>query len=339
MALLAAICAMPSAILAQAPFVKLETVTAESAQETHVFFGRVVARETVDLAFQVGGQIVEYPLDEGVEVAKGDLVARMDQEPFELALAEATAQLEQTQRALTRNRELVGSAVSKTTLQDSETQDNLAQISVRNAKRNLENATLHAPFDGIVAARIVPNFTTVAAGSAVVRLHDMSDFRIEIDVPETLFQRASKENQVTLMAEFPGNDNAYEMQVREFNAETEQVGQTYTITLGMARPDGLNVLPGASAKVTATMGKSGGRIIVPASALVVENDRSTSVMVFSPTGASEGTVAATPVEITPTDDGKVEVLSGVSEGQEIVLIGANALNDGDTVRRFTGFGN
>jgi RND family efflux transporter MFP subunit len=337
-ALCASICAMASVAQAQAPFVKLETVVAGASKETHVFFGRVVARETVDLAFQVGGQIVQFPVEEGATVRAGDLVAKMDQEPFDLALAEANAQKTQADRTSQRYRELLGSTVTQTTLQDAETQGELAAIALRTAQRNLSNAALHAPFDGIVAARIVPNFSTVAAGSPVVRLHDMSDLRIEIDVPETLVQRAGKNEGVTLFAEFNANDRRYPMELREFNAETAQVGQTYSITLGMAPPDDLNVLPGASAKVTAVFTATDLGIIVPASAVIVENDRSASVMVFSPTGANEGTVAATPVEIAPTEEGKVKVLSGLSAGQEIVIIGTSALRDGDTVRRFTGFG-
>ncbi|MBU0779158.1 MAG: biotin/lipoyl-binding protein, partial [Alphaproteobacteria bacterium] len=80
---------MPAVAQSQAPFVKLETVTSRAAEEQRVFFGRVVARETVDLAFQVGGQIEEFPVEEGATVKAGDLVARMDQVPFELALAQA----------------------------------------------------------------------------------------------------------------------------------------------------------------------------------------------------------------------------------------------------------
>lgn len=335
--LLAGILAMPSAILAQAPLVKLETVVSGGAEERRVFFGRVVARETVEIAFQVGGEIVEFPLEEGATIQKGDLVARLDQEPFELALAEATAQYAQVVRTANRYRELVGKSVTETNLQDADTQAELAGIVLRNAERALDQATLHAPFDGIVAARIVPNYSTVSAGTPVVRLHDMSDLRIEIDVPETLVQRVGRDTTVKIFAEFPSNQKSYPMTMREYNAETALVGQTYSITLGMTPPDDLDVLPGASAKVTAYIGNGEVGILVPASAIVVENDASTSVMVFSPTGENEGRVTRTPVEIVPTSDGKVKVLSGLDAAQEIVVIGASALNDGDTVRRFVGF--
>ncbi len=334
-----AIAFLPSVILAQTPLAKIEEVFALETGLKRVFFGRVVARQTVDFAFQVSGQIVEFPVEEGTLVPSGDLVAKLDQEPFELALEEAKAQNDQARRTLERYEKLAGSSVSETTVEDAATQVELTGIAVRNAERAFSEATLNAPFEALVAARLVPNFSTVAAGTPVVRLHDMSDLRIEINVPEILFQRAGRDPDVDLYAEFPFNDGTYPLEIREFNAETAQVGQTYSITLGMSPPDELVVLPGSSAKVTAVLNTGVSRIVVPASAVVIGNDNSASVMVFEPAGADEGSVTRTIIEIAPTDDGKVEVISGLEPNQEFVAIGAGELEDGATVRRFVGFGN
>jgi RND family efflux transporter MFP subunit len=297
-----------------------------------------VARKTLDLAFQVGGQIVDMPIEEGAFISAGDLVAMMDQEPFTLALENAAAQQSQAARLVSRYQKLVGSAVAQTNLQDAETQLELSEIALRNAKRELANATLHAPFDAIVAARLEPSFSTVSTGTPVVRLHDMSDLRIEIDVPEQLFQRAGQAADVTLFAEFSADDAQYPLEIREFNAETVQVGQSYTITLGMEPQEGLNILPGSSAKVISFLNSGSSRIEVPASAIIIENDRSKSMMVFTPTGAAEGTVTKTTVEIEPTGSGRVAILSGLETGQDYISIGADRLTDGEIVRRFTGFG-
>ena len=69
--------------------VKLERVAASSSEVTRQFFGHVVAKETVDLAFQVSGQVVDIPIIEGEPVPKGAMIAQLDLEPFELALAQA----------------------------------------------------------------------------------------------------------------------------------------------------------------------------------------------------------------------------------------------------------
>lgn len=150
---------------ADIPVVKLTTVNAAGGELRRVFFGKVVARETVDLAFQVGGQILDFPVEEGASVAQGAVIARMDLEPFTLALDEAKARVAQANRIVERYEQLVGSAISATNLEDALTEAELAGIALRNAERSLKNATLHAPFDAIVAARLVPNFSTVAAGT------------------------------------------------------------------------------------------------------------------------------------------------------------------------------
>lgn len=322
---------------ADIPVVKLTDVGPGNNELRRVFFGKVVARETVDLAFQVGGQIVEFPVEEGAALPRGGLVARMDLEPFELSLDEAGARADQAKRTVDRYRKLVGSAVAESDLEDAGTEAKLADIARRNAERSLKNATLHAPFDAIVAARLVPNFSTVAAGTPVVRLHDMSDLRIEIDVPETLIQRAGQDPDVQLTAQFPGGDKSYALEIREFNAETAEVGQTYRLTLGLAGPQDVVVLPGSSAKVIAVLKTKAPRIELPASAIVIGNDRSPHVMAFAPAGAETGTVTALPVEIAATDRGTVQVTAGLQAGQEVVAIGAGQLTDGAQVRRFTGF--
>ncbi|SMX42479.1 multidrug efflux protein [Octadecabacter ascidiaceicola] len=108
-----------------------------------------------------------------------------------------------------RYQQLVGSAVAESNLEDAETQLELSGIALRDAERELSNATIHAPFDAIVAACLVPNFSTVSAGTPVVRLNEMSDLRIEIDVPEQLFQRAGQDAKVALFAEFTANEEQW----------------------------------------------------------------------------------------------------------------------------------
>ncbi|MEM6387589.1 MAG: efflux RND transporter periplasmic adaptor subunit [Pseudomonadota bacterium] len=301
------------------------------------FFGRVTAKETVDLAFQVSGQVMEFPAVEGEPIPEGGLIAKLDLEPFELALEQARTQQIQADRNLQRFQRLEGSAVSQVSVDDATTQAELASIAVRNAERSLRQATLAAPFTALVASRNVANFSTINAGTPVVRIHDMSELRIEIDVPEIIFQTAGEDPDVELSARFPAIDEDFALGVREFNAETSSIGQTFRITLGMPPPNGQVILPGSSVTVTAILKLGEPRVVIPASSVLTANDGSAEVLLFEPAGAEEGTVKRVPIEIEPTPEGEVQVLSGLSEGQEIVASGAALLADGAQVRRFTGF--
>ncbi|MEO0665579.1 MAG: efflux RND transporter periplasmic adaptor subunit [Pseudomonadota bacterium] len=334
---MAALMLSPLTTSAQERPVALLEVEAFSGASERVFFGRVRARQTVDLAFQVSGQILRLPVDEGQPLAEAGLVAELDLEPFELSLARAQAQFDQAEADLERLRRLSGSTVSQVTIDDAETAAELASIALRDAERALELATLKAPFEAIVARRFVPNFTTVSGGTPVVRLHDMSDLRVEIEVPEVLFQQAGRDPDVMLEVEFAASDRRYPLEFREVVAETTQIGQSFRLTLGMAPPDDLFLLPGASATVYARMLNEAEALIIPASALVFDPAGAASVMVFEPAGAEAGTVRLQRVEIGASRSGAVQILAGIEAGSEIVAAGAALLSDGDAVTRFAGF--
>ncbi|NOE17945.1 efflux RND transporter periplasmic adaptor subunit [Ruegeria atlantica] len=319
--------------------VKLMQVRETTPGFTRQFFGRVAARQTVDLAFQVAGQIVEMPVNEGFVIPKGGLIARLDQEPFELRLERAQLQKEQADRTVARLSRLRGTTASQVAVDDAETEAQLAAIALRDAEYELEHATLTAPFDALVSSRAVEAFTTVSAGTPIVRIHDMSELRIEVDVPEILFQRSGQNDDITITAKFPVSDEVFPLEIREFDAETSSVGQTFRIQFGLTPPEGLQILPGSSVTVNVKVQDERTGIIVPATAVIADATGELSVMVFSPAGADEGTVRRVPVTIEPTQSGDVRVLKGLSDGDEVVVAGGAVLTDGQPVRRFTGFAN
>lgn len=86
--------------------VLVQTVETTSPQSRFEFVGRVEARISVDIAFQVGGQLAELPLAEGQQIAAGDLIAQLDLEDFRRAEREARVQLQQARTDLERQQTL-----------------------------------------------------------------------------------------------------------------------------------------------------------------------------------------------------------------------------------------
>ncbi|MEO9826278.1 MAG: efflux RND transporter periplasmic adaptor subunit [Paracoccaceae bacterium] len=306
---------------------------------TRQFFGSVTARQTVDLAFQVSGQIQDFPVLEGAEVAKGALIAELDLEPFQRALDQARVQKNQADRALERFNQLSSSAVSQVSVDDAQSAADLAALAVRDAQYALENATLSAPFDGLLASRNFANYSTVSAGTPVVRLHDISEWRVEIDVPEVLFRSAGENPDLSLVGRFTGSDRTIPLLIREFTAEASAVGQTFKITLAMLEDPGPGVLPGSSITVIAGLNTDSQQAIVPASAVVIDDAGNTSLMVFEPGDGENGVVRKQAVVLETNNDGEFILREGLGDGIEIVVAGANSLSDGQAVRRFLGFSN
>ena len=331
---------LSSAARAQAPLkpVKLLQTSAQALLLERQFFGQVAAKQTVDLAFQVGGQIVKYPVVEGATVSAGGVIAQLDLEPFELQLEQARLRKEQADRTVVRLEKLAGT-VSQVSIDDAETEAGLARVALRDAEYALEHATLNAPFDALVSRREVEQFTTISAGTPVVRLHDMSELHVKVDVPEVLFQQADESDVVTISAQFPGQDTEYPLEILEYDAEASSIGQTYRVTLRLEPPADRQILPGASATVSVRVDTGDAAIRVPATALVIAANGDTGVMVFDPADAAEGTVTWTLVQVQATQYGDFRITEGLAGGEEIVLTGGGALEDGQKVSRFTGFGN
>jgi len=322
--------------------VRLVEITAPSTEITRTFYGRVVARQTVELAFQVGGQITSFPILNGDEVAQGELLARLDLEPFRRAVARAEVNVAQARRDYERAAQLAESnAASQVQAQDAQTALELARLELEEARDRLDDATLTAAYDGIVARRLVANYTTVSAGTPVLRYHDMSQPRVEIEVPERLFRRAGDLANITFAAELGPDITDVPLTVAEYAAETTGVSQSYTVDLALPEVDGYAPLPGRTATVTATLTRPGGDTLdVPVTALTTTPERGTQVMVFEPAGAQTGTVRPVPVTVVSRAGAAIAVKAGAAlePGMEIVSTGAHMLTEGQRVRRFAGFG-
>ncbi|MEM9473955.1 MAG: efflux RND transporter periplasmic adaptor subunit [Pseudomonadota bacterium] len=316
--------------------VVLMTMSTDSVGTTRQFFGNVVARQSVDLGFQVGGQIVEFPAQEGEVIPRGNLIARLDVAPFELSFRAAQLDLNQAQRTFQRMRQL-SSSVSEAELLDIETQVEIARLALQQAELDLQNSTLSAPFNALVASRTLANFSTVGPGTPIVRLHDMSELRIEIDVPEILFPQASNSEHVQFRARFPNDVRTYPLVVREFDAEASALGQSFRMTLALTGRDGVNPLPGSSVIVLATAVEGDAAMRIPASALRIGVDGRMTVMRFNNTTEAVGQLEELPITVEADRDGVLRVSDGLRPGDEIVRMGAHLLEDGLRVRRFEGF--
>lgn len=321
----------------QVPLVKLITLGQDDSAGERVFFGRTVARQTIDLAFQVGGQLVEFPVTEGNLIPEGDLIARLDQVPFDLALEEARLTEAQAQSDAERARQLGGN-ISRAQRETLQTQAELAAVARKNAELALERATLMAPFDAVVSTRTVANFTTVAAGQPVVRLHDMSELRIEIDVPEAIVRRAIENPEFDLLARFGGDDRLYPLAVVETDIETGPVAGTYKVTLGMAPPKDLLILPGYSVAVVMRRNHASDRpdLTVPLDAVGTTPDGDYFVLRFAAEGEETGRLVRVPVTIAADQNGQITLTSGVEAGDEIAAAGLSHLSDDQSVKRFRG---
>ena len=318
----------------QPRLVQLGEVQSNAPETRHEFVGRVEARLSVDMAFQVGGQLAELPLTEGQRIAEGDLVARLDLEDFELARQEARVQLQQARTDLERQRTLHERGIaSQAALDSAQTQYDLRLVALENAQRNLQYATLTAPFDGLVSRRLVDNFTIVSPGQPIVRIQDVGELRVSIPVSEDVVATFDQNNLVALEAAFsflPGQ--TFSLIPRELVSEPDDTSNTYRAIAALPDDIPANILPGMTATVWAEVERNGPvttDVTVPLAAVSERPDGSNSVWVYD---ADTGTVSPRMVETAGLRGNSVIVTDGVQAGDLIVTAGVSALHDGMEVR-------
>lgn len=320
--------------VAAADPVAVRTIVIEAAGDTisRQFFGRVRARETVDLSFDIGGTMLHLIPEEGQRVSAGDMLAQLDLDPLERAVSSATLSLEMAEREAARAATLADRQIgARAGAEDAATARDMAQIALRDANAALDDATLRAPFDGLVAARLTPTFSAVAPGQPVLRLHDLSELRVDFALPEQMFQQIGSLDYVTFAAVLSDGATA-DLRLVAFQPDTADVGQSYRVTLAFV--DGaVDLLPGASVTVKASVPRIEADTYVPATALVASDTRDASVLTLHPDGDAF-ILRAQPVTVLASTGARLAV-QGLADGAEIVVAGAHLLQDGQQVRRFT----
>jgi len=317
-----------------ARLVQVETVELIGPQRRYEFVGRVEARRSVDLAFQVGGQLAALDVTDGLEVAEGDRVAQLVLDDFQRAEREARVQLQQARTNLERQQTLFERGIASAAAKESaQTEYDLRVVALGNARQNLQNATLTAPFSGLVSRVLVDDFAVLAPGQPVARIQDLSELRISIPIAEDLIATFNADDLVSIEASFTFlPDQRFRLEPRELVSEADSSSQTYRGIFALPANIPANILPGMSATVYADLSSEArrpGHVHVPVSALGYAPDGSPIVFVYDD---ASGTVMRRTVTTGELTNDEIRVTAGIEAGDAIVTAGVSALQDGMAVR-------
>lgn len=315
--------------------VKLETVNSEQLTGQRRFVGRVEALSTVDLAFQVGGRVVSIPVQEGSRVAEGDVIAALDTRDYERAANEARVALELAELEFQRNQQMLErGAIPRATYDRVAADLEIRQLALEQAERNLEYATLKAPFDALITRRIIDPFTQVQAGSQIVRVQDVTELRVSFSIPENLMGAMQLRDQLDVSAELaalPGQ--RFELAYREHATEADPVTQTYRVDYALPSDIAAGILPGMTASVTVNApNRSLQQVSVPVAALDTNPEGDFRVWIYQPDTQS---VSPQVVAVGELGSSRVTVTSGLNGGEQIVTAGAHLLRDEMRVQPYT----
>ena len=148
--------------------------------------GKVRAGESRDLMFEVPGRLVEFKLDRGQSVKKGDVLGKLDMRDYEADVAKAEAEFESKKLSYERYSKALGKGgVSKDDVTKSEAEYKTAKAQLAVAKKALESCTLVAPYDGVVADKYPEELDMVSTGQKILTLLSVDKVKFDITIPET----------------------------------------------------------------------------------------------------------------------------------------------------------
>lgn len=205
------------------------------------------------------------------------------------------------------------------------------EAGVADAKVQLEDSTLHAPFDGVIAQRFVEQGQSVQAKKPIVRFQSVDTIDIVVDVPEAVMA-GGVHSFVEMLAEISGAPGReYPVQIQEVAQVADPTTQTFAVRFAMEAPSGVSILPGMTATVTVSYRERGvvdNRIFVPVSAITKRDTGGQVAWILDPNLI----VRPRPVSLGVPRDDRIEVVDGLKPGDRIAVAGATFLHDGMKVR-------
>lgn len=298
------------------------------------------ARSEEIAALEAGVEAAQAQVDQAQEQAERTrqlvergVVASARQEQDDAALRVALAQLQSAQEQLAIGR--AGGRAEDIAAAEAALRGVNAQLKV--ARDNLDDATLTAPFTGIVARRHIENFTLIQPGQSIILLQALETLHLIFDVPGpdvTALTTGGQEN-ITAQVMFDAlPDAAFDAEIVEFSVQADTASQTYRGRAAVPHPDDSTILPGMVGRVIITAPGFSRSIMIPLTAVASSPEGKPFVWIVD----TEGLVSKRDVTIGEASGDMVAALEGLSGGDVIVSAGVSQILEGMKVRPITKVG-
>lgn len=331
--------------------VEVAVAVRQPLRETITYPGSVAADETVSISPKVSGIIEAIFVEFGQFVKQGDPLVELDDSEFVERLKQAEANLQLSKAQLSRTetqyqlaeRELEraersgkqgisseqaldtsqaarDSALAEVEVARAEVQRMLA--SVEEAQLNVANTRIQSPLEGWVQAREFDPGALASPSSPILTIVDTDPAEVVVYVPEKEFPLASV-GRTAMVSAGRGMLN-FEGTIQRVAPSLSMSTRTTEVVIMVPNPN-QELRPGMSADVTLVAREDANALVVPSPALVFREGNMQAFRVV------DGKAVATTVEVGIEQDGVSQIVSGLNEGDKVIVKGQFMINDGQSV--------
>ena len=306
--------------------VKIEMVSAATSMGGQTYVGIVEEREATAVSFTGMGVVKRMLVNEGQAVAKGQLLAEMDDTQARNLMSGAEAAMNQANDALERFKMLHENG-SLPEVQWVEIQSKVAQAKSQYeiAKKNLADCRLTAPVSGIIGKKLVGAGETAMPSQAVVTILDINSVKMKVAIPEAEVSGITSSTPSTITVE------AAQKKVIggliEKGVQADALTHTYEVRINVQNVD-RKLLPGMVASVQFTVAQlQSEQQTIPVTAVQKRADGS----LFVWTVAKDSTAHRATVCAGQTQGNRMVIASGIENGMRVVTEGYQKLSEGSKV--------
>jgi RND family efflux transporter MFP subunit len=307
------------------PQVRLETLKKESVEQSHDFTGSVQSFKQNDITPSMPVRIDNILVDVGDNVKQGQILVEVDV----VNRQQLQLQLSNLERELERVTELhKAGGISQQQVDQLSVQVKVQQTAMKNM---IDNTTLRAPFDGVVTGRyyhpgeMFSMNPTPSGRAAILTVMTLSPLKVTINVNEEYFARVKAGVSVNVTTDIYPDVN-FKGAVHIVQPTVDPMTRTFGVEVKIPNAD-LRLRPGMFARVNVNFGTMQ-RVVVPDLAIIRQigtNDRYVFVH-------ENGVVHKVKVQLGRQVGKHIEVLSGLDEGDQVVVAGMSKLLDQSKVR-------
>ena len=327
LALLIVGCGESQQVQKQKPPIRVVTETASGANTAlqRTYSGIVEENEAVSVSFTGMGVVKKVLVSEGQKVAKGQLIAEMDDTQARNMLDVAKAALSQADDAIKRYKMLYDNgSLPEVQWVEIQSKHSQAKSQLEAAQKNLADCRLIAPESGIIGKKLVGAGETALPAQAVVTILDINSVKVKVSVPEKEISDINDGTKTDIKVE-AANINLNGGKI-EKGIVADALTHTYDVRINVKNQN-QKLLPGMAAQVSFDFG--GGQataqkcITLPVTAVQKRFDGTFFVWTID----SDNAAHRTQVTTGALSGNRIEILSGLHGGEKVVIEGWQKLSE------------
>lgn len=294
--------------------------------------GTLKAVNGVDVTVATAGLVKDILFQSGSQVAKGQVLVRLDTDVERADLASAAAERSLAATQEDRSRKLAGAGhVAQSALDKAEAELKVKDAKVAQLAAQIARKTVTAPFGGTLGVRKVDVGQYLQPGQPVATLQDLSSLRIEIPVSQKDLAGLAPGLGIEVTVDaWPGR--VFEGQISAVDPEVDTKSGMVTMEARIPNPD-TSLKPGMFAHVRIGKNDTKQVLVVPETAVTYSLAGDSVFMVDKQMEGDKAVLSAKrlPVTVTERRDGFAAVLGGLKPGDKVVTSGQLKLESGTLI--------